>query len=64
MKLGHNAIMSWPGPGSDTFVEIADEIISTVILLTLNHSRRAVVSYKPKYVHKIMVYIYCLFKLA
>ena len=30
--------------------------------LPLNHSRRIVVSYKPKYVHKVLVN--CLFKLA
>ena len=36
-----------------TFVEIDHEIISTVILLpSLIHSRRVVVSYKRKYVHK------------
>ena len=44
---------------SHTFVEIGREIISTVILL--NHSRRVVVSYKRKYVHKVLVN--CLFKL-
>ena len=48
---------------SYTFVEIDHEIISTVIFfLPLNHSRRAVVSYKEKYVHKVLVN--CLFKLA
>ena len=48
---------------SHTFVEIDHEIISTVILfLPLNHSRRDVVSYKRKYVHKVLVN--CLFKLA
>ena len=47
---------------SHTFVEIDYEIISTVILLSLNHSRRIVVSYKRKYVHKVLVN--CLFKLA
>ena len=46
-----------------TFVEIGHEIISTVILPpSLNHSRRVVVSYKRKYVHKVLVN--CLFKLA
>ena len=30
--------------------------------LPLNHSRRIVVSYKPKYVHEVLVN--CLFKLA
>ena len=48
---------------SHTFVEIDHEIISTVILLpSLNHSRRVVVSYKRKYVHEVLVN--CLFKLA
>ena len=46
---------------SHTFMEIDHEIISTIILL-LNHSRRVVVSYKRKYVHKVLVN--CLFKLA
>ena len=40
---------------SHTFVEIDHEIISMVILLPLADSRRAVVSYKGKYVHKVMV---------
>ena len=48
---------------SHTFVEIDYEIISTVILLpSADHSRRIVVSYKQKYVHKVLVN--CLFKLA
>ena len=48
---------------SHTFVEIDQETISTVIpSLPLNHSRRVVVSYKPKYVHEVLVN--CLFKLA
>ena len=39
-----------------TFVEIDHEIISTVILLLLLiYSRRVVVSYKRKYVHKLLV---------
>ena len=39
-----------------TFVEIDHEIISTVIpLLPLIYSRRVVVSYKRKYVHKLLV---------
>ena len=39
-----------------TFVEIDHEIISMVILLLpLIYSRRVVVSYKPKYVHKLLV---------
>ena len=36
-------------------MEIDCEIISTVILLPLADSRRAVVSYKGKYVHKVLV---------
>ena len=41
---------------SHTFVEIDREIISAVILLLpLIHSRRVVVSYKRKYVHKLLV---------
>ena len=40
---------------SHTFVEIDHEMISTVILLPLIHSRRAVVSYKRKYVHELLV---------
>ena len=48
---------------SHTFMEIDHEIISTVILLpSADHSRRVVVSYKRKYVHKVLVN--CLFKLA
>ena len=48
---------------SHTFVEIIHEIISKVILfLLLNDSRRVVVSYKRKYVHKVLVNR--LFKLA
>ena len=44
---------------SHTFVEIDQEIISTVILLP---SRRVVFSYKRKYVNEVLVN--CLFKLA
>ena len=41
---------------SHTFVEVDHEIISTVILpFPLIHSRRVVVSYKRKYVHKLLV---------
>ena len=40
---------------SHTFVEIDHEIISTAILLPSADSRRVVVSYKRKYVHKILV---------
>ena len=39
---------------SHTFVEINHEIISTAILLPSADSRR-VVSYKRKYVHKVLV---------
>ena len=45
-----------------SFVEIDHEIISIILLLPLNHSRRVVVSYKRKYVHEVLVN--CLFKLA
>ena len=38
-----------------TFVEIDHEIISTAILLPSADSRRVVVSYKRKYVHKVLV---------
>ena len=47
---------------SHTFMEIDHEIISTAILLTSADSRRVVVSYKRKYVHKVLVK--CLVKLA
>ena len=47
---------------SHTFVEIDHEIISSVIVLPCVDSRRVVVSYKPKYVHKVLVN--CLVKLA
>ena len=40
---------------SHTFVEIDHEMISTVILLSLIQSRRVNVSYKEKYVHKLLV---------
>ena len=40
---------------SHTFVEIDHEIISTAILLPSADSRRVVVSYKKKYVHKVLV---------
>ena len=43
-------------PGrSHTFVEIDYELISTVILLPSADSSRVVVSYKGKYVHKVLV---------
>ena len=58
---GPGAASSTPAQ-SHTFVEIDQEIISTVIVFpSLNHSRR-VVSYKRKHVHKVLVN--CLFKLA
>ena len=38
-----------------TFVEIDHEIISMAILLPSADSRRVVVSYKRKYVHKVLV---------
>ena len=41
--------------GSNTFVEIDHEIISTAILLPSADSRRVVVSYKGKYVHEVLV---------
>ena len=48
---------------SHTFVEIDDEIISTVIPLPSAESfKKVVVSYKRKYVHEVLVN--CLFKLA
>ena len=48
--------------GSHTFVEIDHDIISTAIPLPSADSRRVVVSYKRKYVHKVLVN--CLVKLA
>ena len=47
---------------SHTFGEIDHEIISTAILLPSTDSRRAVVSYKRKYVQEVLVN--CLVKLA
>ena len=47
---------------SHTFVEIDHEIICTVILLPFADSRKVVVSYKRKCVHKVLVN--CLVKLA
>ena len=40
---------------SHTFMEIDHEIISTAILFPSTDSRRAVVSYKRKYVHEVLV---------
>ena len=45
-----------------TFAEIDHEIISTATLLPSPDSRRVVVSYKQKYMHKVLVN--CLVKLA
>ena len=39
-----------------TFVEIDHEIINMVILPSSADSRRVVVSYKQKYMHKVLVY--------
>ena len=47
---------------SHTFTEIDLEIISSAILLPSANPRRIVVSYKQKYVHKVLVN--CLVKLA
>ena len=44
-------IPAWSHP----FVVIDHEIISTTILLPSADSRRVVVSYKQKYVHKVLV---------
>ena len=49
-------------PWSHTFMEIDHEIISTAILLPSADSRRVVVSYKQKYMHKEQVN--CLVKLT
>ena len=48
--------------GFHNFVEIDHEIISAAILLPSTDSRRVVVSYKQKYVHKVLVN--CLVKIA
>ena len=47
---------------SHLFVEIDRKIISAAILLPFAYSSRVVVSYKRKFVHKVLVN--CLFKLA
>ena len=44
--------MNWFPARSPTFVEIDHEIISIVIFLP---SADSVVSYKPKYVHEVLV---------
>ena len=51
-------LLAW----SHTIVEIDHEIFSMVILLPSTDSRRVVVSYKRKYVHKVQSN--CLVKLA
>ena len=38
-----------------TFVEIDHEIICTIIILPSADSRRVVINYKRKYVHKVLV---------
>ena len=48
-------VVSWIPAQYQTFVEIDHEIISTVILLPSADSRRVVVRYKRKYVHKVLV---------
>ena len=47
---------------SHTFLEIDDEINSMVILLPSTDSRMAVVIYKQKYVHEVLVN--CIVKLG
>ena len=47
---------------SHTFVPIDHDIVSMVILLPSAYSRRVVVSYKQKHVHKVLVS--CLVKLV
>ena len=47
---------------SHTLIEIDHEIISTAILIPSADSRRVAVSYKEKYVHKVLGN--CLVKLA
>ena len=49
-------------PQSNTFAKIDHEIITAAILLPSSDSRMIVVSYKGKYVHKVLVN--CLVKLA
>ena len=46
-----SSILAW----SSSFLEIGHEIISMAILLSSADSRRVVVSYKRKYVHKELV---------
>ena len=51
-----------PGPVPYFFMEINHDMTSTVILLPSAESSRVVVSYKPNYVHKVLVN--CIVKLA
>ena len=48
-------VMSSIPAQSHTFVEIDHEIISMAIILPSADLRRAVVSYKRKYVHEVLV---------
>ena len=48
-------VASWILARSHTFMEIDHEMISTVILLSSADSRRVVVSYRLKHVHKVLV---------
>ena len=48
-------VTGWISGWSHTFREIDLEIISTIILLRLNHSRRVVVSYMQKCVQEVLV---------
>ena len=48
-----SSIPAW----SHTFAEIDHEIISTVILLPSADTRRVDVSYKRKYVHKVLLFV-------
>ena len=48
-------VMSSIPAQSDTFAEIDHEIISAAILLPYADSRRVGVSYKQKYVHKVLL---------
>ena len=59
---GDLGVVSLIPAGTHTLVEIDHEIISTVILLPSADSRKVVVSYKRKYVHKVLVN--CLVKFA
>ena len=47
-------VPSWIPAPFHTFVEIDQEIISTVIIFPPADSRRVVVSYKRKYVHEVL----------